>query len=154
MRRSVHDPLRRSASFSLVFGLAGLSLASVAGTALAVPLIHTAPLLVVALAPRMPFVAAAGGRVGVLPVLAVGLPRLLAADPLYFRLGQRHGARLPEWLRVRSRPQLLGLLAVWPNGKVVAAAAATGVSERRTAALKIAGTTLKLLVCVLVTRAA
>ena len=153
MRRSVHDSLRRNASASLLAGIAGLSAASFAGTALAVPLIRTAPLLVVALAPRLPFVMAAGSKAGLVPAFAVSLPRLLAADPLYFRLGQQHATRVPEWLRCRSRLQLLALLALWPNGKVVAAAAATGVSERRAAVLKITGTAAKLLVCCLAGRA-
>ena len=74
-----------------VIPLALLSVVSVIGTVAAPVLTHT-PLLLIALSPRLPFLAMAAGQVSSVPFLLVAVPRLLLADPVYFLFGRNHGA--------------------------------------------------------------
>jgi hypothetical protein len=75
----------------LVLPLALLSLVSMAGT-LAAPALRASPLLLMAVTPRLPFLALAAPEVGLIPFLAVGTVRLCVADPFHFRLGRRLAA--------------------------------------------------------------
>ena len=75
---------------AIVIGLYILGLA--AGGA-APELLKNHPLTLLALAPRYRWFILTASRIDLVPYLAVGIPRLLASDPVYFMLGWYFGDR-------------------------------------------------------------
>jgi hypothetical protein len=137
----------------LVVPLALLSLVSTVGT-LAAPLLRTSPLLLVALSPRLPFLALAASRIGLVPFVVVGTVRLCLADPFHFRIGQRlapvggtgSGGRLAARLADHALARPLSGAAVFlrPNGRHLALAGAVGLRPLAVAALDLGGTVVYL----------
>ena len=133
----------------LIGPIAVLSLASAVGTAGA-PWLRGTPLLLMALAPRLPFLAFAAQRVGFLPFLVVGTVRLCLADPFHFRIGRRVGRRRhpgrpgrPGRLRLTRRASAVAVL-IRPNGRHLALAGAAGLRVAVVVILDLAGTVLYL----------
>jgi hypothetical protein len=135
---------------ALLSALSGLSLV---GTALAPALLGRHALLLVALAPRYPFLAVAAARTPAAPFLLVACARLLAADAPNFVLARRHGGRLSRaasrWALTKAVHRTLtvafarlGVLAVAcsPTGRVLALAGASGMAPGRVAAADVLGT--------------
>ena len=122
--------------------------ASVVGNVLAPGLLGAHPLLLVALAPRAPFLAVAAGQVSFVAFVVVAFLRLCAADPSHFLLGRLHGQRAAAVLDRGRRPTLaalwdrLGLVLVGlsPSGKVLLLAGASRLPHRRVATAAMAGT--------------
>lgn len=81
----------------LVAGIAVLSAVSALSTAMSPALLDT-PLLLIALSPRLPFLALASTHTAPLTFLVVAVARLLVADPLYYAIGRRHGSRAVDRL--------------------------------------------------------
>jgi hypothetical protein len=141
----------RCPTLDLVLPLALLSLVSTAGT-LAAPALRTCPLLLMALSPRLPFLALASLKVGLLPFVVVGTVRLCLADPFHFRIGRRlvspggsggrFGARLIG--HRLARPASAAAVILRPNGRHLALAGAVGLRASVVVALDLAGTLLYL----------
>ncbi len=112
--------------------LLGLTAVSAVGTA-ASPVLAGHPLVLVALAPRLPFLVLAAGRCALLPLLLVATIRLCVADPFHFRLGRRVAeaprGRTRAWVsnlsagRARSHLPLVAI-ALRPVGRHLAWAGA------------------------------
>jgi hypothetical protein len=140
------DPARRRETLGLTAPLAVLSVASVAGTALAPALAAEHSLLLVTLCPRSIYVLAAVAHVPLAPLVLLATVRLTMADPLHFRLGRLHGAGVARsvgrWFPVAK----VGapLVAVSPTGKVLALAGAAGTPAGRVVAADLAGTLVRL----------
>jgi hypothetical protein len=144
-----HPSRRRSGAYgTAVLGapLAVLTAASVVGNLLASRLLSSHPLVLVALAPRAPYLAVAAGHAPFAAFVAVAVLRLCAADPSHFLLGRRHGARAAAALE-RRRPLAalwnrlgLVLVAASPSGKVLVLAGASRLPHRRVASAAVAGT--------------
>lgn len=127
--------------------IAALTALSLAGTLLA-PALHDRPLLLMALSPRLLFVALAAGHTPLGLFLAVGLVRLTVADPIHFSIGRALGsrARLPFRARLeRSRPLALAAVLVRPSGPILAVAGSLGLRGRTVALLDVASTAVYLL---------
>jgi hypothetical protein len=138
-------------TLELVGPIAVLSVISAAGTAGA-PWLLDWPLVLVGMTPRLPFLALAAQRVGVLPFLMVATTRLCLADPFHFLLGRRLGTggdrvgRVAQRLARHRLARPVSALAVLlrPNGRHLALAGATGVRVPIVIALDLAGTLLYL----------
>lgn len=145
-RLAAHRP-----TIDLVLPLAVLSLVSTIGT-LAAPGLWAKPLLLMALSPRLPFLALAAPQVALVPFLVVGTVRLCLADPFHFRLGRRLastggrsgrlGARLAG--HRLARPASAVAVVLRPNGRHLALAGAVGLRVSVVIALDLAGTVLYL----------
>ncbi len=131
--RSKAVVLLRHEARKLLLPLAVLTLVSSVGT-LAAPGLTNRPLLLVALSPRLSFLALAAPKVGLLPFLVVAGIRLCLADPFHFVLGRRHGAgavdRLQRWRGLRTLTVIAGvsvplLVFLRPNGTNLAIAGAS-----------------------------
>jgi|GEM_PF-3890647 len=142
---------RRGTTAVLGAPLVVLTGASVVGNLLAPGLLTAHPLLLVALAPRTPFLAAAAGSVPFAAFVGVAGVRLCAADPWHFLLGRLHGERAAaalDRLHRTRRPALVALwdrlglvlVAVWPTGKVLLLAGASRLPHRRVAVAAVTGT--------------
>ncbi|HEX4978923.1 MAG TPA: hypothetical protein VFV35_02555 [Acidimicrobiales bacterium] len=140
----------------LVLPLAALTALSTVGTAAAPTLAGDQPLVLVAMSPRLGFLAIAAHQVALLPFLVVGLVRLCVADPFHFALGRRHGARaiarLPgrlgrgaAWLQRKAGRSLPLLVFVRPNGTNLAIAGASSTSRAHVAVADVVGTAVYLL---------
>lgn len=131
-----------------------LTVASWIGTVNAPALGGSHPLVLMALSPRLPFLAAAAGAVSLPAFFAVGLLRLVAADPSHYLIG-RHGYRgvsgrvarrsssahrLLERLRRAVGSRGLLVVALRPNGQVLCGAGAAGLRPLPVAAADVAGT--------------
>lgn len=143
----------------LVAGLAVLSTISVVGTA-ASPVLLEHPLVLIALAPRLPFLALAAADAGMLPFLALGLVRLCVGDPLHFLLGRRYGPALVErilgrrrWLARLAGGSGLLAVAVRPIGRHLVLAGAAGTPARAVVVADVAGTLVYLALVYSATRA-
>ncbi|HVF15049.1 MAG TPA: hypothetical protein VM942_10640 [Acidimicrobiales bacterium] len=181
----VPQPVSRSPLFS-IFPLRATALlgaplvvltgASVVGNLLAPSLLTAHPLLLVALAPRTPYLAAAAGQVPFAPFVGVALLRLCAADPSHFLLGRLHGDRATAALHRRRRDRndpegrggrrgwrsrLIGLwdrlglvlVALSPSGKVLVLAGASRLTHGRVATAAVAGTLAQVVVLYVAGRA-
>lgn len=146
-RLAVHRP-----TLDLILPLALLSLVSTVGT-LAAPALWAKPLLLMALSPRLPFLALAAPRVGLIPFVVIGTVRLCLADPFHFRLGRRlasPGRRSTGRLGARivghrlARPASAAAVILRPNGRHLALAGAVGLRVPVVVALDLAGTVLYL----------
>jgi hypothetical protein len=120
-------------------------------------LVHAHPLLLVALAPRCPFLIAAAGRTSPIAFALVGFARLTVADAPNFLLARRHGPRIHDlasrWAISRAIDRTcarlfhrfgLVLVACSPTGKVLALAGMSDLSGWRVAAADGAGTAVQL----------
>ena len=146
--------LLRHEARRLLIPLAALTVISSLAT-VAAPGLTQRPLLLVALSPRLSFLALAAPKVGLVPFLAVAGIRLCLADPFHFVLGRKHGthaiARLTKrkWLRkahdVASKSVPL-LVFLRPNGTNLAIAGASSNRTLHIAAADIVGTLVYLLV--------
>jgi membrane protein DedA with SNARE-associated domain len=135
-----------------------LSLTSAAGNVMAPHLLAANPLLLAALSPRAIHLVVAAGSAPLPVFLAVGMLRLVAADPWHYLLGRMHGPAVAEALSRRSAG--LGRLAAWilridqrkglmavaasPTGKVLMVAGAARLRPSRVAAADAAGTLVQL----------
>jgi hypothetical protein len=145
-RLAAHRP-----TVDLVLPLALLSFVSMAGT-LASPALRSSPLLLMALSPRLPFLALAAPETGLITFLAVGTARLCLADPFHFRIGRRLassgggcgrlGARLAG--HRLARPASAAAVILRPNGRHLALAGAVGLRTWVVVALDLVGTVLYL----------
>ncbi|MGH9154075.1 MAG: hypothetical protein ACRD03_17190 [Acidimicrobiales bacterium] len=131
-----------------------LTVASWIGTVNAPALAVAHPLVLVALSPRLSFLAVAAGAVAAPSFFLVGLVRLGAADPSHYLIGRhgygyvsgRVGRRSPRAHRsierVRSAVGRRGLplVALRPNGQVLCAAGASGLRPWPVAAADLLGT--------------
>ena len=146
--------LLRHEARKVLIPLAALTVVSTLGT-MAAPGLTQRPLLLVALSPRLSFLALAAPKVGLVPFLAVAGIRLCLADPFHFVLGRRHGTKAIDklirwnWLRkahdVASRSVPL-LVFLRPNGTNLAIAGASRNRTLHIAAADIVGTLVYLLV--------
>ena len=133
----------------LLLPLAVLTAISSLGT-LAAPgiLAGGRPLLLVALSPRLGFLAIAAPRTHLVPFLLVAGIRLCLADPFHFVLGRRHGsgtvARLTNrhrWIAAATRAatRCIPLLVfLRPNGTNLAIAGASSPTRRRAVHVAVA----------------
>ena len=146
--------LLRHEARKLLLPLAALTVVSTLGT-MAAPGLTQRPLLLVALSPRLSFLALAAPKVGLVPFLAVAGIRLCLADPFHFVLGRRHGATAVDkllrwrWLRTlhRAASKSVPLLVfLRPNGTNLAIAGASRNRPLHIAAADIVGTLVYLLV--------
>ncbi len=135
--------------------IAAVSLVSARGT-IAAPALAGTPLLLVVLAPRLPFLLLAADRVPGSLLLMVATARLCVTDIHYFTLGRRWGPaaaerlrrlrsrrRLPAWRRPAWLPARAGAvlaIVVRPIGRHLALAGAGGVSPCAIAIADVAGT--------------
>jgi hypothetical protein len=130
--------------------IAALSAVSAVGT-LAVPWLRAAPLLLVALSPRLPFLVMASASCPGPLLFAVATARLCAADVHHYKLGRLYGvealAKLP--LVGRLAPRMEGAagrtaavvaVLVRPIGRHLVLAGTTTVSGRWVAAADVAAT--------------
>jgi hypothetical protein len=102
------------------------------------------------LSPRLPFLALAAPKVGVIPFVVVGTARLCLGDPFHFLLGRRLGtvpagrSRVPGVARLvrhaRTKQVVAGAVLVRPIGRHVALAGAAGVRSSVVVGLDLAGT--------------
>lgn len=145
---------RWTAFLGPVVPLGVLTAASWVGTVTAPALAATSPLLLMALSPRLLFLALAADRVPAAAFFAVGLARLVVADPLHYLIG-RHGyerlagsavGRAPPARRAheaacravrRAGPVVIALR---PNGPVLCAAGACRIRPRQVAVADVVGT--------------
>lgn len=153
---------RLAAHGGILAPLALLQVISVGGTA-AAPVLHDSPLLLVGLAPRLPFLALAAQDTPLLPFLLIATARLCVADPLHFRIGRR----LENWAVASRRDRLLDrwvaraasaararhghivaavLVFVRPISRHLTLAGAAGVRAPAVAFLDVAGTVIYLIV--------
>jgi hypothetical protein len=115
----------------LLLPIAVLTVVSSLGTAAAPALGHR-PLLLVALSPRLAFLALAAPKVSLVPFFVVGMVRLTLSDPFHFILGRRHGSKMVDrfthrWV-VRAKSVVTRCIPVAvflrPNGTNLALAGA------------------------------
>ena len=146
--------LARHEARKILIPLAALTAVSTLGTMAAPGLTHQ-PLVLVALSPRLSFLALAAPKVGLLPFLAVAGFRLCLADPFHFVLGRNHGTKAIDrltrrtWLRkahdIASRSVPL-LVFLRPNGTNLAIAGASRNRTLHIAAADIVGTLVYLVI--------
>lgn len=131
-----------------------LTAASWVGTLTAPTLAATSPLALAALSPRLPFLAVAAAAAPLPAFMAVGLIRLVAADPAHYMMGRegrewashRIGRRsllghpVVDRLRQAVEGQWLVVVALRPTGIVLCAAGAAGLRARAVAVADIVGT--------------
>ncbi len=139
------------ALLAVVIGLYFLGLA--AGGA-APELLKNHPLTLLALAPRYRWFILTASRIDLLPYFAVGIPRLLASDPVYFMLGWYFGDRAIGFFEDslgkptidKTRDLFLKastVMALFFAGPIICVlAGAAGMNPRKFFSLNIIGTTL------------
>jgi hypothetical protein len=148
--------LLRHEARRLLLPLAVLTAVSSLGTAAAPGLLSSGrPLLLVALSPRLSFLALAAPKVGLLPFLLVAGVRLCLADPFHFFLGRRHGtsavdkiANRHRWLKAATKAATHSvplLVFLRPNGTNLAIAGASRHRALHIAAADVVGTLAYLL---------
>lgn len=141
----------------LLLPLAALTAISSLGTAAAPGLLSSGkPLLLVALSPRLSFLALAAPKVGLVPFLLVAGARLCLADPFHFVLGRRHGTSTVGRITARHRwlarltkaatHSIPLLVLLRPNGTNLAIAGASRHRALHIAALDVVGTLAYLLI--------
>lgn len=146
--------LLRHEARKILIPLAALTVVSSLGT-MAAPGLVGRPLLLVALSPRLSFLALAAPKVGLVPFLVVAGIRLCLADPFHFVLGRRHGTqaidKLIRWNWLRRAHDLASksvplLVFLRPNGTNLAIAGASRNRTLHIAAADIVGTLAYLVV--------
>lgn len=145
---------RRARLVTLTAPLVVLSLASAAGGVLSPRLLVSNPLLLVALCPRGLHLIVAAGVVPLPTFLAVGMLRLVAADPSHFLLGRMHGpavaaamarrsvvlGRVARWLVSLDERRALIAVALSPTGKFLMIAGAGSARPTHVAFAAAGGT--------------
>lgn len=140
--------LLRHEARRMLLPLAALTAVSTLGT-MAAPGLTQRPLLLVALSPRLSFLALAAPKVGLVPFLVVAGIRLCLADPFHFVLGRKHGTKaidkLIRWSWLRKAHDLASksvplLVFLRPNGTNLAIAGASRNRTLHIAAADIFGT--------------
>jgi hypothetical protein len=131
--RALHAELR----FELR-AIAALTVISTVGT-VAAPALRNRGLLLMALSPRLLFVA--------LPMfMFVGLVRLMVADPFNFAIGARLGPRVHRARVLRRLPAsklVAGVLVLFrPTGPIMAYAGSVGLNSRLAAVLDLISTSV------------
>jgi hypothetical protein len=136
-----------------VVALAAIGTASWAGTLLAPALASSNPLLLILLAPRVPFVALAAHSEPLMLVWAAALVRSNLHVPFNFAIGRRYGGPALSWLtrrvpllgrvagltvRLFSRASYLAVV-VRPNQTIVTLAGAAGLRPILTGVCALAG---------------
>jgi hypothetical protein len=146
--------LARHEARRILIPLAVLTALSSLGTMAAPGLTHK-PLLLVALSPRLGFLALAAPKTALLPFLVVAGIRLCLADPFHFVLGRRHGTHAIT--KITNRVRFLGkvhtlaaksvplLVFLRPNGTNLAIAGASRSQTVHVALADIVGTLVYLL---------
>jgi hypothetical protein len=125
--------------------IAALTVISLVGTLGAGVFAHN-PQLLVALSPRLPFLALTAPHLGYWRFLGIAGVRCCLADPFHFRIGRRVGTELhtdrPKRTGYRKllRSGILTAIFLAPVGRHLMAAGATGVRRRWVICADIAGT--------------
>ncbi|MEO1064645.1 MAG: hypothetical protein AAFZ07_24760 [Actinomycetota bacterium] len=140
-----------------VVPLAVLTAMSTIGT-VGAPALWSTPMLLVALAPRLPFLLVAASSTALLPFVVVASARLLVADPFHFDLGRRHGPTMSNAVgrRLPTRLRRLGAavgpdrpghrwcccaaLVLRPSSRILAWSGAIGLRPSLVAGLDVGGT--------------
>ena len=149
--------LARHEARKLLLPLAVLTAISSVGTVAAPGLIAgDQSLLLVALSPRLSFLAIAAPQTALVPFLVVAGLRLCLADPFHFVLGRRHGSAAVERITGRwrwlaratavARRSIPLLVFLRPNGTNLAIAGASRHSTLQVAAADVVGTLVYLVV--------
>ncbi len=171
MRRAVGTPpgpsssdrrasSRRARLVILAAPLAVLSIASAAGSVLSPYLLVANPLLLVALSPRAVHLVVAAAAMPLPTFLAVGMLRLMAADPSHYVLGRMHGTaaaaaierrsvslgRVAQWLLGMDERKSLLVVGVSPTGKFLFLAGAGRARPILVALADAGGTFVQLMV--------
>lgn len=105
------SPSRRVRLGMVAAPLVLLSVASATGNVLSPRLLESNPMMLAALSPRAIHLVVAAGAVPFPIFLAVGMLRLVAADPCHYLLGRMQGPAAAAAIERRSA--LLGLVARW-----------------------------------------
>lgn len=160
-----HDDHRRGSGVSDRIGLYALAMAALtimgwAGDALAPALVGDAPLVLIALNPRMRNLVLVTPDVGAGAFFAVAIGRQLLADPLFFAFGRRYGDSALRWTERHMGPAAwpvllierafaraaLPLIAVAPNNLVCLLAGASTTGWAGFLAANVAGTVARVIV--------
>ena len=145
--------LARHEARKILIPLAVLTAVSSLGT-MAAPGLTEKPLLLVALSPRLSFLALAAPKVGLVPFLVVAGIRLCLADPFHFVLGRKHGTHTIDRLtrnRILSKVHAVAgrsvplLVFLRPNGTNLAIAGASRSHSVHVALADVVGTVVYLL---------
>ncbi|MCZ7531645.1 MAG: hypothetical protein M5U31_15700 [Acidimicrobiia bacterium] len=128
------------------------------GDALAPTLLASAPLVLIALNPRMRNLALVSPSVSVVPFFTVAMLRQVAGDPLFFWFGRRYGDAAVRWMERRMGPAAKPVLllerlfaraahpvtAIAPNNLVCILGGATGMGWLAFLALNLGGTAVRI----------
>ncbi len=128
------------------------------GDALAPTLLASAPLVLIALNPRMRNLALVSPSVSAGPFFAVAMARQVAGDPLFFWFGRRYGDAAVRWMERRMGPAAKPVLllerlfaraahpvtAIAPNNLVCIMGGATGMGWAAFLALNLGGTAARI----------
>ncbi len=128
------------------------------GDALAPTLLATAPLVLIALNPRMRNLALVSPSVSAVPFFTVAMLRQVAGDPLFFWFGRRYGDSAVRWMERRMGPAAKPVLllerlfaraahpvtAIAPNNLVCILGGATGMGWAAFLALNLGGTAVRI----------
>jgi hypothetical protein len=138
--RALHAELR----FELR-AIAALTVISTVGT-VAAPALRNRGLLLMALSPRLLFVALAAKQAPLPMFMFVGLVRLMVADPFNFAIGARLGPRVHRARVLRRLPAsklVAGVLVLFrPTGPIMAYAGSVGLNSRLAAVLDLISTSV------------
>ena len=132
----------------------GLYILGLAASGAAPELLKNHPLALLALAPRYRWFILTAPRIDLVPYFAVGIPRLLASDPVYFMLGWYFGDRAIGFFEDslgkptidKTRDLFLKastVMALFFAGPIICVlAGAAGMNPRKFFSLNIIGTTI------------
>lgn len=149
---------RRGRLTLLLVGMAGLATLATTGAALTPSLLAHQPLLLIAMNPSIPHLITVAPVIDWSAFIAIGVMRLMLADPLYFAMGRWFGTDAVQWAERRTGASytrfLEGAFRRWgslfvflsPYGLVCLMAGASGMSLRRFWGLNFLGTLSMVLV--------
>ena len=132
----------------------GLYILGLAASGAAPELLKNHPLALLALAPRYRWFILTAPRIDLVPYFAVGIPRLLASDPVYFMLGWYFGDRAIGFFEDslgkptidKTRDLFLKastVMALFFAGPIICVlAGAAGMNPRKFFSLNVIGTTI------------
>ena len=132
----------------------GLYILGLAASGAAPELLKNHPLALLALAPRYRWFILTAPRIDLVPYFAVGIPRLLASDPVYFMLGWYFGDRAIGFFEDslgkptidKTRELFLKastVMALFFAGPIICVlAGAAGMNPRKFFSLNVIGTTI------------
>ena len=145
---------RRGRLSLLLFGMVALGALATTGAALTPSLLARQPLLLIAMNPSIPHLITVAPATEWSAFIAIGVLRLMLADPLYFAMGRWFGVDGVQWAERRAgrwsaySRMLEGAFSRWgsvlvflsPYGIVCLLAGASGMSLRRFWGLNFLGT--------------